>query len=412
MIKTGIYGLLLTLTFLGPPPEWWGWLLVGIGLTSGCLGVLFALAQHDIKRLLAYHSVENIGIIALGMGVGLLGLSSGSGLLAALGFAGALLHVVNHAVFKGLLFLGAGAIGHSTGTRELDHLGGLLKRMPWTGFTFIVGAVAISGLPPLNGFISEFLIYLGSFQNGVRAPLGQAIPSLAVIAGLALIGGLAAACFTKACGIVFLGEPRGHRSAQAHEVGIGMKMPMIVLAAACLAIGLLSPMLVAWMAPVVHSVTGLPSDALSQSLGAAIRPLRMIVLASCLFFVVLGLLTLARRLALGRRPVSSAGTWDCGYARPSVRMQYTASSFVQPLTDLFRPFLQTRRKTLSIKDVFPSRASLATHTPDVFHEGIFNPLFAAIVKTLGRLKAIQHGRVHIYVLYVVITILVLLIWKL
>ena len=412
MIKTGIYGLLLTLTFLGPPPAWWGWLLIGIGLTSGCLGVLFALAQHDIKRLLAYHSVENIGIIALGMGVGLLGLSSGSAVLAALGFAGALLHVVNHAAFKGLLFLGAGAIWHGTHTREIDQLGGLLKRMPWTGLTFVVGAVAISGLPPLNGFISEFMIYLGSFQGGIHAPLAVAIPSLAVIAGLALIGGLAAACFTKAFGVIFLGEPRGHFSTQTREVGMGMRLPMVILAAGCLAIGLLAPAVVHAMAPVVQSATGLPPATIAAGLGAAIHPLSMIVAAAVVLLALVAALTFARRLALARRPVTRTGTWDCGYARPSARMQYTASSFAQPLTDLFRPFLRTRRKTLSLKEVFPGEASLATHTPDVFREGVFGPIFAATVRALGRLKAIQQGRVHIYVLYVVIAILVLLVWKL
>ncbi len=169
MIKTGIYGLARTLTFLGPPPSWWGWVLVGIGASSGLLGVLFALAQHDLKRLLAYHSVENIGIITMGLGVGLLGVSYGSPAMMALGFAGGLLHVVNHAVFKSLLFLGAGAVRHATGTLEIDHLGGLLKRMPQTGFAFLVGAAAICGLPPLNGFVSEFLIYLGAFSGLVVA---------------------------------------------------------------------------------------------------------------------------------------------------------------------------------------------------------------------------------------------------
>ena len=208
MIKTGIYGLMRAFTFLGTPPLWWGWVLVAIGLTSGVLGVLFALAQHDLKRLLAYHSVENIGIIALGLGVGLLGMSTGSPVLIVLGFGGALLHVLNHALFKGLLFLGAGAVVHGTGTREIDQLGGLLKRMPWTAATFLVGAVAISGLPPLNGFVSEFLIYLGAFKGGISTGGPVAVPLLALIAGLALIGGLAVACFTKAFGIVFLGEPR------------------------------------------------------------------------------------------------------------------------------------------------------------------------------------------------------------
>ena len=229
MIKTGIYGLLRSLTFLGAPPLWWGWLLIGIGLTSGVLGVLFALAQHDLKRLLAYHSVENIGIIALGIGVGLLGVSTGSPTLMVLGFGGGLLHVLNHALFKGLLFFGAGAVLQGTGTHEIDHLGGLLKRMPWTAATFLIGAVAISGLPPLNGFVSEFLIFLGAFQGGATLGAAGAVPLLALIAGLALIGGLAAACFTKAFGVVFLGEPRTEHASHTHETGWAMRLPMLLL---------------------------------------------------------------------------------------------------------------------------------------------------------------------------------------
>ena len=245
MIKTGIYGLLRMLTLLGPPPAWWGWTLVAIGVVSGVLGVLYALSQHDLKRLLAYHSVENIGIIALGLGVGVLGISYGNPAMAALGFTGGLLHVVNHAVFKSLLFLGAGSVLHATGTGELDRLGGLLKRMPVTGATFLIGAAAISGLPPLNGFVSEFLIYLGAVAGlGGQAGAAPAWPlmSVLVVGGLALIGGLAAACFTKAFGIVFLGEPRSDEAAHAHEAGAAMRWPMVVLAGLCVLIGLAAPL--------------------------------------------------------------------------------------------------------------------------------------------------------------------------
>ena len=190
MIKTGIYGLVRFLIVLGPPPVWWGWLLIGIGVISGVLGVLLALAQHDLKRLLAYHSVENIGIITLGLGLGTLGVASDTPALAVLGFGGGLLHVVNHALFKGLLFLGAGAVLHGAGTGEIDHLGGLQRRMPWTGTCFLVGAAAISGLPPLNGFVSEFLIYLGAFLGVIAAAgtVGILVPGLVTIGALALIG--------------------------------------------------------------------------------------------------------------------------------------------------------------------------------------------------------------------------------
>ena len=409
MIKMGIYGLLRTLTFLGPPPLWWGWLLVAIGLSSGVLGVLFALAQHDLKRLLAYHSVENIGIIALGLGVGLLGLSSGSMSLAALGFAGALLHVVNHALFKGLLFLGAGAVLHATGTREIEHLGGLAKRMPWTAATFLVGAVAISGLPPLNGFVSEFLIYLGSYAGAVRGGAPVAVPLLGVIAGLALIGGLAAACFTKAFGIVFLGEPRHDHAAHAHEPGLSMRLPMALLAGGCGLIGLLAPFVVKVLPPVLACLT---RARVADSLADAVQPLTLIVFG-CVGVLVLvgGLLWLRHALLSGRR-VETAVTWDCGYAEPTARMQYTASSYAQPLTELFAPLLRTRRKFAPPVGIFPQASSLATETPDMAREAVFRPLFAGTGWALGRLRWLQQGRIQLYVLYIALTLLVLLIWKL
>jgi hydrogenase-4 component B len=412
MIKMGIYGLLRTLMFLGSPPPWWGWLLVAIGVSSGVLGVLFALAQHDLKRLLAYHSVENIGIIALGLGAGLLGLSHGVAALAVLGFAGALLHVINHALFKGLLFLGAGSVLHTTGTRELEHLGGLLKRMPWTAAMFLVGAVAISGLPPLNGFVSEFLIYLGSYGGATHGGAATAVPLLGVIAGLALIGGLAAACFTKAFGIVFLGEPRSDHTAHAHEPGWAMRGPMLVLATGCGLIGLSAPVVVRILAPALANVTKFSPDAVRGELAIAVSPLWFIIGAGVALVALIGALAWLRRGLLARRKVETAVTWDCGYARPTVWMQYTASSFAQPLTELFAPILRTRRRLSPPQGTFPREASLATDTPDVAREAVYRPIFAGIDGVLARWRWLQHGNVHLYVLYIALTLLVLLIWKL
>jgi formate hydrogenlyase subunit 3/multisubunit Na+/H+ antiporter MnhD subunit len=412
MLKTGIYGLVRLLSVLGPPPVWWGWLLCGIGVTSGIFGVLFALAQHDLKRLLAYHSVENIGIITLGLGVGVLGISTGSPTLAVLGFGGGLLHVVNHAIFKGLLFLGAGAVAHATGTREIDHLGGLLKRMPWTGATFLVGAVAISGLPPLNGFVSEFLIYLGAFWGVTFTAGATAVPVLGVITGLALIGGLAAACFTKAFGIVFLGEARSDHATHAHDPGVAMRLPMVVLAAACVLIGCFAPWIVAALAPVIGTATGLPVETVRANLAPAMRPLLFVVLGTLGLAVVTGLIAAWRRWLLADRRVEESPTWDCGYAQPSPRMQYTASSFAQPLTDLFGWLLQTRNRVVPPVGFFPRVASLATDTPDVCSEYVYRPLFTRIGRGLSSLRWLQHGRVHLYVLYIALTLLILLIWKL
>jgi hydrogenase-4 component B len=412
MIKTGIYGLFRALTFLGAPPLWWGWVLIGIGLSSGILGVLFALAQHDLKRLLAYHSVENIGIIALGLGVGLIGVSVNSPLLVLLGLGGSLLHVVNHALFKGLLFLGAGSVLHGAGTREIDHLGGLLKRMPWTGATFLIGAVAISGVPPLNGFVSELFIFAGAYNGVTGAGTTAALPGSAVIAGLALIGGLATACFTKAFGIVFLGEPRSDYAAHAHESGWGMRWPMLLLAAGCAAVALFAPAVVQALVPVLAELTRSPLESVSSALAPATQVLTRVVTATLVLAGLVLLLALVRRWLLSDRSVTTAGTWDCGYAQPTARMQYTASSFAQPLTHLFKAVLRTRKREAKPAGLFPQEASLVTETPDLCRGNLYAPAFLKVSWSLSKLRWLQHGNVQLYVLYIALTLLVLLLWKL
>ena len=412
MIKTGIYGLIRVMMILGAPQAWWGWVLCGIGLSSGVIGVILALAQHDLKRLLAYHSVENIGIIALGLGVGTLGLRAGLPAVAVMGFAGALLHVLNHALFKGLLFLAAGNIVHSTHTREIDHLGGLLRRMPRTGAIFLIGAAAISGLPPLNGFISEFLIYLASFKGAVALDGVGSVPMLATIGGLALIGGLAAACFTKAFGIVFLGQARSEHAEQAHEAGLAMVLPGFVLAAACIMIGLLGAYVVYSMAPLVAEVTGLSAPIVLTSLAQAAHSIAFVSYMGGALIGIAMLLAIGRAIALAKRSVSTNMTWDCGYAAPSARMQYTASSFAQPLTDTFDLLLQTRRVVSAPHGLFPKEASLATETPDPYQEYIFRPLFRTVSRDLLLLRPLQQGQVQLYILYIAVTLLLLLIWQL
>lgn len=411
MIKTGIYGLLRTLTWLGDPAAWWGWVLVGVGITSGVGGVLFALAQHDLKRLLAYHSVENIGIIALGFGVGILGLSSGLPAVAILGFGGGLLHVLNHAIFKGLLFLGAGSVLHACGTGHMDRLGGLMRLMPTTGVAFLIGAVAICGLPPLNGFVSEFLIYLGAYRGSLSMSDGNVVPLLGTIGGLALIGGLAGACFTKAFGVVFLGQPRSAAASQAHESGISMEFSMAILAVGCLVIGLGAPWVVAQLGNVVAVVTRIPAISVAERLAAEKGHLQLVATLGGLFLVLAGTLALLRRWALMGREVGATVTWDCGYAKPSASMQYTSSSFAQPLTELFHFLLRTREKLSAPTEIFPHAASFATETPDVFRERLFAPMFAGIARAIAPLRWLQHGRLQLYVLYIALTLLALLAWS-
>ena len=353
MIKTGIYGLVRTLTVLGMPPLWWGYLLLAIGIISGVMGVLFALARHDLKRLLAYHSVENIGIIMIGIGVGMIGWSAGMPIVAALGFAGGLLHVINHALFKGLLFLGAGSVFHSTHNLDIDHLGGLIKKMPYTGLFFLIGADAISGLPPLNGFVSEFVIYIASFSGAMAMNANSSLAMIAAIAGLALIGGLAAACFTKAFGIAFLGEPRSQEAQNAHEASPWMTVPMMILAATCIGIGLLGAAIILFISPVIGVVLG---NSHTGEIQIASNYLLYVTAGSIVFILLLLTIVGLRSFLLSRNTVVKSGTWDCGYAAPTVRMQYTASSFAQPIIDLFGFFLRTKKILL-----FPIHISLRQH---------------------------------------------------
>ena len=418
MIKTGIYGILRMLAFLGPVPLWWGWTLIALGLVSGILGVLFALAQHDLKRLLAYHSVENIGIIVMGLGVGVLGLGIGSPTLTFFGFAGGLLHVVNHAMFKGLLFMGAGSVAQGAHTREIEHLGGLLKRMPWTAGTFLVGAVAISGLPPLNGFVSEFLIYIGAFKGASATGGGITVALLAVIAGLALIGGLATACFTKAFGMVFLGEARSENPRHALESSRSMLAPMVVLAIGCFAVGLLGFLVICAMPTVLASLiepagyNGLDLSLIQAEAITASGYLKSIASGALMILVLAGLIALLRLWLLSGRKVGETGTWDCGYARPTARMQYTASSFAQPILDFFNVFQSGWKHLKAPQGYFPATASFKTEALDTSQEKVYRPIFEGVEHFLSKLRVMQHGRIQLYVLYIVLTLVLLFIWKL
>ncbi len=407
MIKTGIYGIVRVLALLGAVPGWCAWLVLGVGAVSGLLGILFALSQRDLKRMLAYSSVENIGIIALALGLGMLGVQQGSPAVATLGFTGAFLHVLNHSLFKGLLFLGAGAVVHATGQRDLEQLGGLLKRMPWTGAAFLAGAVAICGLPPFNGFAGEFLIYLGAFQS-VLGEGSLALAGIAVLISLALIGGLAVAAFTRAFGIAFLGEPRSAAAADAHEAGAILRGPMLVLAALCLGLGLAAGPVVRLLEPVVRIFSGAAPAA------AATRwtfPISIGVLWLGLIALAAWLVVFRRRL-LAKRTVRQTVTWDCGYAAPAASMQYTATGYAQPLTHGAQAVLGTQEASEPPLGVFPSAAAHRSQTPDLAQERLFAPLFRGLVSGMGRLRWLQQGRVHLYVLYIAVTLMVLLAWAL
>jgi hydrogenase-4 component B len=410
MIKTGIYGLLRALTFLGAPEIWWGWLLLCVGLASGILGIVFALAQHDLKRLLAYSSVENIGLIVAGIGLGLLGVSYQQPLIATLGFAAALLHVLNHSLFKGLLFLAAGSVLHSAGSLDTNRLGGLLKKMPWTGGLFLFGAVAICGLPPLNGFISELILTGASLKAIISSPAEIALAGLLALVGIGLIGGLAAVTFTKAFGMVFLGERR-QQTKMPHEAGATMKIPMLILAIGSVAIAFGAAALPKFLLPLVSQLSSLNLESLSSISQTPTLVLAIISLCSLALVVLFFVIALFRRALLSKQIVAASETWGCGYLQPSPRIQYTASSFVQPITTLFRWLLGAKRQLQKPEGFFPTNTSLRTETPDLTHEELYRPGFLKLNWGISKLRWMQKGHVQLYVLYIAITLIVLLAWK-
>jgi hydrogenase-4 component B len=410
MIKVGIYGILRLLTILGLPQAWWGWTLLAAGVSSGILGVLYALAQHDLKRLLAYHSVENIGIILIGLGIGVLGLAYGAPVLAALGFAASLLHVVNHSIFKGLLFLGAGSVQHAAGTVELEELGGLLKRMKWTGACFLIGSAAIVGLPPLNGFISEFLLVYSGYLGLLQPSAAFATGGLITLVAMGLIGGLAAACFAKAFGVVFLGTPRGREAEHAHEAPWPMLAAMTVLAVLCIAIGFAGPVLVPALAGIVAVASNLPVAEIEGTLAPMSAALTVATALFAALVVLTGLIWALRARLLAKAGVRRAPVWGCGFQRPTPRMQYTASSFAQPLVTQFRLLIANREAFVAPAGYFPTAASYASDSGDPFLRALFAPTFRWFGRLAARLNVIQHGHIHVYVLYIAITLVALLAW--
>jgi len=396
VIKVGIYGILRVVMLLGgAPPRWWGWGMLGVGVASGVFGVLWALAQHDIKRLLAYHSVENIGIIGMGIGVGALGAAYGHPGIAVLGYAGALLHTINHALFKSLLFLGAGAVAHATGTRDMELLGGLAKRLPLTWLAFFIGATAIIGVPPLNGFVSEWLVYVGLFR-AAQSPEALRLAVLGVPA-LALIGALALACFAKVSGVVFLGNGRTPAVASAHEVGRALLVPMFLLAFACVALGV-APAL--GVLPVTGVAAEMARAAPNADVLAVARDTAWVSGVALLVIALLSVGWLVRRAVLRRRLVRSGETWACGYPLGTPRMQYTASSFAAPLLS-----------------TFGRMSGVVEHgTPEAFHTEPVDlvldrgalPAWHRLQRAALRLRPIQQGRLYVYLIYVMAALVVLL----
>src|SRR5712691_2076277 len=421
VIKTGIYGMTrIFLDSLGGVPSWAGLLVLIVGVVSAVLGVLYALMEHDLKRLLAYHSIENIGIILMGLGAALIFRVAGHPLLAGIALIAAMFHTLNHAIFKCLLFLGAGSVQHSTRTRNMEELGGLIRPMPVTAFCFLVGAIAISGLPPLNGFVSEWLTYQ-SLLAGFGAT-GGLTRILFPLAGsmLALTGALAAACFVKAFAITFLALPRGTESRNAHEAPRTMLIGMGWLTIACVALGLG----VTWFLPVFNAMT---EQLLGQRVSSHLVSGHGLVLSAGLrtsgtvspAVIAAGLLVLilpvALLVAIGvRRFVRKRGpVWDCGLPGLSEENEYTATAFSKALRMIFSVLYKPRREIQAVFDVspyFPKEIRFESEIEPTFEKRLYAPLQEFIFGVSSRMRTIQAGSIHTYLAYIFVTLVLLLLF--
>jgi hydrogenase-4 component B len=408
MLNIGVYGIVRTLSMLGPARAYWGPTMMILGLVGASLGIALALYQRDMKRALAYSSVENIGLVTLGLGLGYWGSASGRPHIAALGAAGGLLHLWNHTLMKGTMFLGAGSVLHATGTKDLERQGGLLRRMPKTSAAMIAGAVAICGLPPMNGFVSEWLLYLGLMRGGLASSGGGGAPSVAVLLAtglLSFIGAMAALCFLRLIGISLLGEPRSAEARGAHESSAWLTAPMGVLLVASAAIAIFPAPVVATVARAGASIRGPLAPALPDAPLATLGKVDMVVWAAV--FVAWAMLALLRR----GKPAASDATWGCGYAAPSPRMQYTARGFAELFsTKLLPESLRPRFARAAPMTIFPEPGLLASTCDDPLTRAVYEPLFARVGDRFARLRWLQQGLLHIYVLYILVALILALAW--
>jgi hydrogenase-4 component B len=421
MLKTAIYGMLRVIfDLIGVFPWWWGAFVLVFGLVSAVLGVLYALMQSDLKRLLAYSSVENIGIILISIGLCMIFTSFEQSLLAALALIAALYHTLNHAMFKGLLFMGAGSVLHATHERNMDEMGGLIKFMPWTAAFFLIGCLSISALPPFNGFVSEWITYqafllspaLPSPLLNMLIPLGAAL--------LALTSALAAALFVKAFGVTFLGHRRGTHHGHVHEADWFMRIGMLLTAVTCFGLGVFPTVLINWMDPITEYLVG---DTISSSAAGFgwmwLTPIsheRASYSAPVVFLGIIAVVAItylllhARSGAIRRVPL-----WDCGFEKVTNRMQYTATSFSMPLRRIFG-FLfsikeSVRRLPAGAHKAFHERLQYHLRVRDRFWVWLYQPISDASFWLSRRIGRMQHGRIQVYLIYSFVTIIVLLIFS-
>lgn len=409
IIKIGIYGILRMLIEIKSDYLIIGYIILFISIISGIYGVMLAIIQHNLKRLLAYHSIENIGIIGMGIGIGCIGIGNGNHLLTILGFAGALLHTLNHSLFKSLLFYGAGNVYQSTHTMDIEKLGGLVKRMPHTTLLFLIAALAICGLPPFNGFVSEFLIYNGMFTGLHGSDKGLLSSIVFALFGLALIGGLAMLCFTKAFGAVFLGTGRSNLQHTPVEATFGKLIPMYAVVMLIMAIGLFPKTFVVALSEPLNLFTHLTANNISGEIIPLTGTMSMIGLCSAIFLGLAGLIFFVRKRITSNKPQTVNVTWGCGYIAPTPKMQYTASSFIRAYRKLAEPLFSIHKNKKEITGVFPKTGGQETHPYDKIEEKFIDHPLLLLKKFFNRFTFLQNGNLQFYILYGLVFILLVLV---
>jgi hydrogenase-4 component B len=415
MSKLGIYGLLRLLVVFSqrePPPAAFAWVLLAMGLVSMAFGALLSIAQRELRRMVAATSIESAGLVATAIAVALLAKAAQAQMVALLALSAALIHVVNDALFKGLLFIGAGAADDAAGGDRLERLGGLMKLLPVTGLFFLVGAASACGLPPFNGFVSELWLITGALEGAATQAPATAAPLFAVVGAAALTAALLVASFARAFGTAFLGAPRDPAVAAAQEPPAATRVAMFFLALLCLVSGLGAPALLRLIRPVLAVLLG-PADTWSFCFDHDLQRLTSgAMLTASLLAVAIVAVAGLRLFLLRGRPRDTTVTWDCGYHRPTARMQTTASSFGQPLVTFFAPLVGFARRLDRPRGLFPSDGSLETTTHDPWRARLWQPLFRGVASVAARLRVLQHGYVHLYVLAIALTLLVLLVVEL
>lgn len=406
MIKTGLYGILRILLIIDKPTALIAFFMLCISVLTALYGIVYAVTQKDIKKILAYSSVENIGIAGIGIGVGMIGMFYGNSVVTLLGFAGSIFHILNHSIFKSLLFMGAGSVYLKTHTKNIEKLGGLIKSMPKTAVFFLISCLSICALPPFNGFIGEFLIYLGLFGSLKMDTSGLFILIILSAAGLALVGTLALLCFTKIFSITFLGLPRSEYSQKVEsDVAKSMLMPMCILSLLTLVIGLCAPIIFVPVSCSVADFVGV--QYFYTDFVAILSVLVKLFLCFGLLVLVFAIVFVIRKLLC--RKYVSYNTWGCGYDKGNNHIQYTASSYVGPFSSIMTPLFKKIFDVKKPKGLFPKDAHYNSSVEDVEEAYLINPIVKFDEKFLSKFERLQDGNIQHYILYGLIFLILALV---